>query len=307
MSDEMDLHLATSIRDRLQNHAKARGENFETILYRYAIERFLYRLSCSPYRERFVLKGAQVFTAWGVPLGRPTRDIDLRGYTSNSVDRLVQIFREICTQEVELDGMVFELQDIGGFETQDDADYAGVRIRFGGRLGSARVRMQVDIGFTDKITPAALALDYPSLLTMPAPTLLSYPPETVIAEKLQALVYLGEINSRMKDFYDLWLLSERFDFEGVSLQKAIEVTFRTRQTPLPSGIPSGLTDEFAAQKQGLWQRGFLGKFQREPEVWMDFQEIVKRLRAFLIPLLSASTKGKAFERFWKAGEAWYEG
>ena len=191
--------LVASIRARLQNMARENGLNLEDLLYRYAIERFLYRLSQSNYQNYFVLKGGQVFAAWGISLGRPTRDIDLFGMAADTVENLIQIVKEICKQAVEPDGMVFDLETVIGQAIEENADTPGVRLNFRSRLGNARIRMQMDIGFSDVITPEVAMVNLPTLLDMPVPHLLLYPLETVIAEKLQAMVYLGEINSRMKD------------------------------------------------------------------------------------------------------------
>jgi len=201
--------------------------------------------------------------------------------------------------------LVFDPQSVNGLEIHEDADYAGIRILFWARLGKSRIRMQVDVNFSDEITPTDMEVEYPTLLLeMPVPLLRGYPPETVIAEKLQAMVYLGEINSRMKDFYDILLLSQSFDFDGVLLQKAIETTFRNRNTPLPLKIPPALTDQFALQKQSMWETGFLRKFLSDLGKLANFAWVVHRLKMFLWPPLSASSKGKAFNQFWKADKRW---
>jgi predicted nucleotidyltransferase component of viral defense system len=296
--------MLASVRSRLANLAKESGQNFEDALYSYAIERFLYRFAQSRHQDNFVLKGGQVFAAWGVPLGRPTRDIDLRAYTHNAIENLEQIVREVCVQPVEADGLIFNPNTVRGEEIREDADYQGVRILFWGKLGNARIWMQVDIGFSDEITPADIPVNYPTLLGMPAPRLRGYPPETVIAEKLQAMVYFGEINSRMKDFYDIWLLSQRFDFEGDTLRVAITTTFRNRETPIPVETPPALTNDFATHKQEMWKTGFLGKFMPDPGELGDFQQVISKLRSFLLPLLNAAATGEAFNQYWMAGGDW---
>jgi hypothetical protein len=300
-----DEKLVVSLRDCLSNEAHKKGQNFEELLYHYAIRGFLDRLAHSPYRDRFVLKGGQVFAAWGVALCRPTRDIDLRGYLDNSVESMIQVMKEICHQPVEPpDGLVFASDQVTGEEIRDDADNQGIRILFRGYLGKSPIRMQIDIGFSDEITPETVWVNYPSVLGFPSPRLHGYPPETVIAEKLQAIVYLGEVNSRMKDFYDIWLLSRRFDFEGETLQKAITVTFQKRKTPIPSEIPMALRDEFAIQKQSMWVTGFLSKFMPEPGELHNFQQVVGQLRRFIMPLLKAIKAKEVFKKSWKAGSPW---
>ena len=300
-----DSGLVASIRARLQNLARDSRQNLEELIYRYAIERFLYRLSQSRYQNFFVLKGGQVFAAWGISLGRPTRDIDLYGTTTNTVENLVQMVKEICDHEFEPDGMVFDSGSVIGQAIIENTDNPGVRLNFWSRLGSARVRMQMDIGFSDVITPKAVSTIIPTLLDMPAPRMLLYPPESVIAEKLQAMVYLGEINNRMKDFYDIWLLSRRFDFDGAILQKAIVATFQNRKTPISIDMPFALTDQFAAQKQIQWGSGFLGKFLTDPGELIDFHKVINDLQNFLNPPLIAAASGEIFDQVWKAGAGWY--
>lgn len=300
-----DSGLVVSIRTRLQNLARDSGQNLEEFFYRYAIERFLYRLSQSRYQDFFVLKGGQVFAAWGVSLGRPTRDIDLYGTTRSTVENLIQMVKEICDQVIEPDGMVFDSETLIGQVIEENIDTPGVRLNFWSMLGNARVRMQMDIDFSDVITPQAVLSNIPTLLGMPAPRMLLYPPETVIAEKLQAMVYLAEINSRMKDFYDIWLLSRRFDFDGVILQKAIVATFHHRKTPISLETPIALTDQFAAQKQNQWGSGFLRKLLTDPGELIDFHKVINDLHNFLNPPLIAAASGEIFDQVWKAGTSWY--
>jgi hypothetical protein len=298
-----DQRLVESIRDRITHEAHKKGQNVGELIERYAFRGFLDRLSRSPYRDSFVLKGGQVIIAWGVPLGRPTRDIDLRGYVENSVESIVQIVKEICQQPVEPpDALVFDPELVTGEVIQEDAYYQGVRVLFRGKLGNSPVRMQIDISFFDVITPSDILVSYPSMLGLPAPRLRGYPPETVIAEKFQAMVYLGEINSRMRDFYDIWLLSRQCDFDGATLQKAIIATFQKRATSIPIEMPAALSDEFAIEKQRLW-KGFLAKFPSDPGEITSFQQIMSQLRTFLLPLLQATVTNRLFKLSWKAGGA----
>lgn len=221
MSKAETKNLAASVHQKLLNKAKETNRPFNELLQYYAIERFLYRLSRSPFADRYVLKGALMFNAWGMPGFRPTQDIDLLGHTSNVMDQIVEAFRQICDAEVEEDGLVFDIKSVQGERIKEDADYEGVRVRFVGLLGQARVHMQIDIGFGDVVAPAPVAINYPVILNFPAPTLHGYPRETMIAEKFQAMVALGETNSRLKDFYDICTLAMKFDFDGKILQKAI--------------------------------------------------------------------------------------
>jgi hypothetical protein len=185
------MNLPASIHQRLLNQARASGRPFDELLRYYAIERFLYRLSQSAYRDRFVLKGALIFAAWGAPLGRSTRVIDLLAYAGNAIDDVVAVFKAICVQTMEADGMTFDPATVAGESITEHAEYQGVRVRFQGHLGNARVRMQIDLGFGDVVTPPAGWVECPSLLGQPRAVLRGYPPKTVVAEKTQALVRLG--------------------------------------------------------------------------------------------------------------------
>lgn len=302
MIEEGQKNLAASIHQRLLNHARQSGRTFQELLQAYANERFLYRLAQSPFANQFVLKGALLLTAWGVSRSRPTRDIDLLGYTSNAVEHIVQTIRDICSQVVQADGMIFEPGSVQGERIKEEADYEGVRVRFLGFLGPARITMQIDVGFADVVSPAPIPLEYPTLLQMPAPQLRGYSRESVIAEKLQAMVYLGMINSRMKDFYDIWVLSSQFDFEGVLLQEAIRQTLQQRKTTIPKGEIIAFSEEFANEKQSQWQ-AFLRRNRLE-SIETNFGKIVQHLEAFLTPLLSMTVRDEAFPLYWPPGGSW---
>jgi predicted nucleotidyltransferase component of viral defense system len=281
-------NLAASIHQRLLNKAKASGQPFNELLHYYAIERFLYRLSRSVYQERFVLKGALVFATWGAPRSRPTRDMDFLAYTSNAIADVVEIIRVICETEVEPDGLSFAPDTVTGERIREQADFKGVRVKFKARLGNAQISMQIDMGFADVVTPQPQLLEYPTILNMPHPQLWSYPRETVIAEKLQALIMLGELNTRMKDFYDLWLLSGEFAFDQTLLAEAIAATFASRGTTFPAELPVGLTEGFAQAKQNQWQ-AFLNtsEITHAPD---EFIRIIRILRDFLWPLLQRAAQ-----------------
>lgn len=292
-------NLPVSILRRLRNRAQAEGRNAQDLLRYYAIERFLYRLSQSPHVDQFVLKGALIFLAWGIDFPRPTRDIDLRGSASIDVEAMRRIVQDICQIPVIADGMAFDAASVTGELVREGARYQGVRIRFNGALGKSRTSMQIDIGVADAITPSAQRVHYPTLLDMPAPALRGYPPETVIAEKVEAMVVLDEINSRMKDFYDVWLIAQRFEFDGSLLQRAIHATFRQRRTDLPAGLPVALTDSFAAQKQEMW-RAFVVRNDLGAVVPVDFRTVVEGLRTFIVP----SFRGNAFSGHWSNRQTW---
>jgi hypothetical protein len=227
-------NLPASIHQRLLNKARQSDRAFNELLQYYALERLLYRLSISEYAELFTLKGALMFNAWGLTNLRPTRDIDLLGHTQNTVDSVVNVFQDLSKMEIEPDGLEFDPLHIRGERIKEDAEYEGIRISMTARLGKTRLTIQIDIGFADVITPAPERLDYPTILDFPAPHLYGYPPETVIAEKFQATTVLGMANSRIKDFYDIWMLITNFEFEGRLIQTAIERTFQNRSTKLPT-------------------------------------------------------------------------
>jgi hypothetical protein len=204
----------------------------------------LYRLSKSGYRDRFILKGAMLFLLWGDQPHRPTRDVDFLGFGDSSETDLQAIFRELCDIPVEDDGLTLVANSVQIEVIRDATEYGGLRVRLFGDLAGARVPIQADIGFGDAVTPEPKEIEYPTLLSNPAPYLKAYPRETVVAEKYQALVHLGMANSRMKDFYDLWVIANDFDFDGLILSEAIRNTFSRRRTPLPEHMPSGLSPEF---------------------------------------------------------------
>ena len=235
--------VGASVRQRLLNQARAQGRPFQEVLQYFAMERFLYRLAKSPFADRFILKGALLLTAWRAPLSRPTMDIDLAGRTHNALDHVASLVGEVCAIAVEPDGIEFSRASIEASRIKEDVAYEGVRVQFHATLARARIPMQLDIGFGDIITPGPAEIEYPTLLDFPAPVLQAYPRETVVAEKLEALTALGVLNSRMKDYYDLALLSRMYPFEGERLADAIVATFRHRGTTIEAE-PIGLTEAY---------------------------------------------------------------
>ena len=250
-------NVAASIRQRLLNKARATGRPFNELLQYYAMERFLSRIQASAHAGRFVLKGALMLATWRVALTRPTKDIDLLGTMSNDVDTVAAAVRDVCVQEVEADGMAFDPASVTGERIAEEAEYEGVRIRFRGKLGTARVTMQVDVGFGDVVVPGPTWVDYPTLLDFPAPRIRGYTRESVVAEKFHTMVLRGLLNSRMRDFFDVWALARQFDFPGRRLASAVRETFSRRDLAVPA-LPVALTDEFSsdAGKAQQW-RGFL--------------------------------------------------
>ena len=296
-------NVAASVRQRLLNLAKETNRPFDELLQYYAMERFLYRLSLSEHRDKFVLKGALMFVVWEGPRSRATRDIDFAGKTKNSIENLVAIIKDVCAVDAEPDGMEFQPSNVAGERIKEDADYEGVRVRFIGHLGQARAPMQIDVGFGDTITPAPVAINYPVLLDMPAPKLMGYPRETVVAEKFQAMVFLAMINTRMKDFHDVWLLSQQFNFDGKLLAEAVKETFAHRKTELKVA-PMVFTEAFwgDGQKNTQW-RAFLDK-AKIANVPRDLKEIVSTLQELLVPVVEACLSSKPLMKTWRAPGPW---
>ncbi len=251
----MNTNLAASVRARLLNLAKSENSDFNQILIRYALERFLYRLSQSPYAEKFLLKGALLFNLWYDMQHRPTRDIDLLGFGSSDLQSIASTFSEIARITAE-DGISFDANSILVSEIRKEAGYAGARVIITAEIANARCKTQIDIGFGDAVTPEAVEAIYPVLLAdFPAPRIKTYSVYTVIAEKLHAIVLLGMTNSRLKDYWDLKVIFERETIDKPLLAFAINATFQRRDTKLPQNLPTGLTDEFANDqtRQAMWE------------------------------------------------------
>lgn len=292
-------NIGASIRARLLDRARREGADFQNILTRYALERLLYRLSVSAARDRFVLKGAMLFAAWLDDPFRPTGDLDLLGFGENEAGQLAATFREICAFDVTEDGATFDVEGLTATGIREGADYGGVRIRTSATVGGARVPVQIDVGFGDAVTPNPVEIDYPTLLDGPVPHLRAYPAQTVVAEKFEALVSLGLANSRMKDFYDLWMISRTFGFTSAELKQATRRTFERRRSNFPIEVPSGLSDAFVAAKSGQW-RAFLAR-ERLSAAPADFAAVVETLRDFLLtPLAESETAAYA----WTPGGPW---
>lgn len=296
-------NLAASVRARLLNRARAQGEDFNYLLTRYANERLLYRLTRSPHREHFVLKGAALFDVWGDWSHRTSRDVDLLGLSDESAERMRLVFRDLAGLDVAPDGIEFEAGSVSVEPIRERQDYGGYRVKLLARLGTARLSLQVDIGFGDAVTPEIVEAEYPTLLAFPAPRLRMYPRETVVAEKFEALVRLGTANTRLKDFLDLWEMAQSFDFDGESLASAVDATFKRRRTPLPAGTPVGLSPEFAAddQRRRQWSALVSRAGGSGPA---EFESAVATLRRFLLPPAFAAAGGPRFARTWAAGGDW---
>ncbi|MFZ5505666.1 MAG: nucleotidyl transferase AbiEii/AbiGii toxin family protein [Pseudomonadota bacterium] len=272
----MSRNLAASIRARLKQRADATKQDFNLILTHYGLERLLYRLSISPHADTYLLKGALLFSLWYDQPHRPTRDADLLGFGPDDIDTAVAAFREICAAEV-ADGIAFDPASIKGSVIRKEAGYGGVRIDLLAKLDGARITLQVDIGFGDAVTPAPESVSYPVMLDdLPEPQLRSYPKYTVVAEKFHAVCLLGMANTRMKDYFDLWVLLTEGALQSTELRRAIDATFARRQLQVPDTTPSGLSEAFARDtaKSAQWT-AFLKK-NRLPE--LKLVDVVTLLR-----------------------------
>jgi hypothetical protein len=306
MSAENPKNMAASVRYRLLNRAREDQQEFQLVLTRYALERLVFRLSRSSYAKKFVLKGAMLFYVWNPTSGayRPTRDIDFLMRGENSVEILETIFREIAQTEVSPDGLVFDSKSVKAAPIREDNRYGGLRVNLMALLEKARIPLQIDIGFGDKITPGPERIVFPSLLGQETPHLSAYPKETVIAEKLEAMVSLGEANSRMKDFYDIHFLSLHYAFDGNILRQAIAATFTGRGTAIPVGEIYPLTAEFSRNpdRQRLWT-GFLKRLGLR-DVETSFEIVTQQIAAFVQLPTQAASQDADLSRKWSPGGPW---
>lgn len=296
--------MSASVHQRLLSKSKEKTRPFNELLQYFAMERFLYRLSKSAHSGKFILKGALMFTAWGGHSARATMDIDfLAQRIANSLQVISDAMKDACIVDVDADGMLYDPESVTVSRITEDAEYEGVRVRIKASLGNARIFLQVDIGFGDAVFPNPRRVGYPVILDMPAPELNGYTPESAIAEKYQTMIKLGILNSRMKDFYDIWLLSRIFNFSGKNLAEAIKQTFSNRYTPIvanPEIFDSVfVTDE---NKQIQW-KSFIRKvgLSDAPELFSDVLDV---LEVFLKPVVSAVADGNPFEEMWTASGSW---
>jgi hypothetical protein len=305
VSQAIPSNVAASVKQRLLNRAREQKEDFNLLLTKYGLERILYRISRSPYKESFVLKGALLFELWTKQQYRPTRDVDFLSKGEIRPERYQQIFEEICDMEVEDDGVRFDWNTIKVEKIKEDQDYEGLRVTFTGFMEAARLPVQIDIGFGDAVTPDPVETDFPTLLESPAPRLLSYPRETVIAEKFEAIIKLGMANTRMKDFHDLKTLSELFQFDSESLVTAIQRTFERRKTALPVDEPPiALTEEFYANatKTAQWNAfNSKNRFYIQPS---PLESVMTSIREFLMPLIQPEIMSGEHRLRWEPSGSW---
>ena len=302
----MTSNAAAAIRARLLNKAKNVGAEFELFLVRYACERFLYRLGESTLRDRFILKGATLLALWMEEPFRATRDIDLlalRESDQKTVRRAVATISKVPCPE---DGLIFELETLQVSPIRENQKHGGQRVSLRALLGAARIPVQVDIGFGDEVTPGPVEAQLPTIIEgLPAPVLHTYPQVTAIAEKFETMVQLGTVNSRMKDFYDIWALSETFAFHGAALQHAVSHCFERRGTHLLEEIPDALAVAFYANpaRQELWQSfGRQSGLLKPPP--NDFKDVGRRVQSFLKPVYASILARETFDMHWPAAGPW---
>lgn len=298
-------NVQASVLAKLRNLNVPGAADYNLVLTRYCAERFIFRLSSSAHADQFVLKGATLFWFWRQQYFRSTRDVDFLGFGESTPGTLARVFVALCDIACEEDGVRFDPQSVEANEIREDLIYGGTRIKLTAYIGTVCVPLRFDVGFGDAITPAAQTAVMPVLLPMPAAELKIYPQETVVAEKLEALVKLGMGNSRLKDYYDLWVLATQFTFTGPLLAQAVRATFDRRETELPKQLPLGLTDEFAldAAKKTQWQA-----FKRKSsavDAPDELSVVLEIVRPFLWPLIQAARDQQEFDGAWSGpGEGW---
>jgi len=278
-------NLAASVKARLLNRAQQTGAAFSELLQLYAMERFLYRLSQSEYAGQFVLKGALLFAVWSDYPRRTTVDIDLLGFLENSLNSLAEMARTVCAVPVCEDGIIFDPSSVKAVRIKEDADYEGVRLSITATLERSRQTVQIDVAFGDSMVPDAVTQSFPVLLDFPAPVLRCYHPLTVLAEKFEAMVKLGSLNSRMKDFYDVWCIIKQSSFSAEEVRKACKSTFSRRGTPfLAEGDFFSEAFAVSPEKQMQWQ-AFCRKQNLAGTAPDLFRNVVKELHTFFVPLI----------------------
>ncbi|MDR8389831.1 nucleotidyl transferase AbiEii/AbiGii toxin family protein [Aliifodinibius sp. S!AR15-10] len=296
--------IAASVHQRLLNKARETKRPFNELLQYYAMEKFLLRMSRSQFAEDFVLKGALLLRTFGIAEFRPTRDIDLLKYGDHAIPEVEKVIAECCRLEVEEDGLEFDPKSVSGQEIREQQAYQGIRISVKGKLGTARVHLQIDMGFGDVVTPEPLWVEYPTIMDEERPRLRAYTLESAIAEKYQAMVDMGIVNSRMKDYYDIYYVTEHRSFDGPQLQSAIKQTFQRRKTGIPEEVPLALTRSFYEDETKIKQwKAFIGKVS-DDLVPSELETVVARIAIFLWPVTDALSKGNSFDREWNRRKEW---
>jgi len=302
MTEKGVKNVTASVLARLRNESKFSGAPFQQVLQLYAIERFLYRISKSGHAQSVILKGALLLKTIGIPKARPTMDIDMLFKGRADRESLLALVKDCATSEVEADGIAFVADSMVAEEIRKDSEYKGTRILMDARMDNVRLKIQIDFGIGDVMVPGPRMIEYPAFLGSETIRLFAYPIESAIAEKLQAMVVLGNANSRMKDFYDVWICSKHLDFNEGAILKAIDATFKNRETPFPNEQIEALTTAFVDEHRGQWN-AFVKKVG-ERELIDAFGRIVDDLKIFAMPVLRSLARGERFAQKWEAGQGW---
>jgi hypothetical protein len=302
MKNPQVKNVVASVLAKLRNTSRSSGVPFQQVLQQYAMERFLYRVSKSKHAATVILKGALLLKTIGIPRARPTLDIDMLRKGKADQTSLIALVKDCATLDVEADGLTFVADSVTAEEITKDSEYKGTRILMDARMDNVRLRIQIDFGVGDVMVPGPRMIEYPVFLGGDTIHLLAYPVESAIAEKLEAMVALGSANSRMKDFYDIWICSQHLDFAGSTLGNAVEATFKNRETPVPAGDFEALTPEFVEAHRTQWN-AFVKKMG-EGDLIDAFDEVIAHLKRFGLPVLQAVARREEFSRHWKAGTEW---
>jgi predicted nucleotidyltransferase component of viral defense system len=302
MSAKERKNIVASVLAKLRNTSKSSGAPFQQVLQQYAMERFLYRISKSKHAQSVVLKGALLLKTIGIPNARPTMDIDMLRKGKADQASLLALVKDCATLDVAADGLNFLADSAVAEEITKDSEYKGTRVLMDARMDNVRLKIQIDFGVGDVIVPGPRMIEYPVFLGEDTIELLAYPVETAIAEKLQAMVALGSANSRMKDFYDVWICSTHLDFNTKTLLKAIAATFENRQTPVPDEEFEALSPDFVRAHRIQWN-AFVKKMG-EGHLADTFGKVVEHLKNFAMPALRSLASGEKLTQQWKAGSGW---
>jgi predicted nucleotidyltransferase component of viral defense system len=302
MSTKDRKNIVASVLAKLRNASRSSGTLFQQVLQQYAMERFLYRISKSKHAQSVVLKGALLLKTIGIPNARPTMDIDMLRTGKADQASLLALVKDCATLDVAVDGLHFIADSAVAEEITKDSEYKGTRILMDARMDNVRLKIQIDFGVGDVMVPGPRMIEYPVFLGGDAVKLLAYPVETAIAEKLQAMVALGNANSRMKDFYDVWICSTHLDLNGKTLLKAIDATFKNRQTPVPAEEFEALSPDFVRAHRIQWN-AFVNKMG-EAHLADSFDRVVEDLIVFAMPTFRTLSSGENLAQMWKAGTGW---
>jgi predicted nucleotidyltransferase component of viral defense system len=303
MRDRQITNFPASVLQRLRNESRKRNQIFQEILTYYGLERFLYMLSKSDYCERFVLKGALVMMTWPTRILRTTRDLDFRAHIRSDQEEVSRIIREICTVDIEPDAIRFDVDSVKTEIIIERAKYPGLRVYLIGYIEAVKIHLQIDLGYSDEINPPPMVVNFPTILDFPKLVVYAYQPETVLSEKVEAIYYLGDLNTRMNDFYDIWVISNEFQIEGNSLLEAMRTTFKTRGTRFEVKLSTLFSEEFIDSKSELW-KAFLAGIGKQQIVSTNFESILVRIVEFIQPIMDVLTNGGKLDKKWDPKKGW---